>query len=481
MTFAIVLSARVDKQPTSPYLPTQISTLALTEQLVHFEHMSAALDERVVAQTTKLASFHGNLATLCSELDEDLEEAWAAAGGGPGGTSADLSDGALQRFANKVTEIEAAKVARVAAVLELVQQCQELIGELAIDAASETGSLDSQIMGSLDDTGAALASIFLSATCVGIGASSLANLQARHGQLCEERDARSAYLMAMGEKVAQLWALLSIGEEEQHAFEESLTGGLSEATIKVGEAELTRLEALKATKMTELIENKRAAISALWDATAATESQRSTFAGFFVADSPGAFTDELLEAHESEIASLEKRLETMQPLVQLWDKYEQAVVARAELEELQKDKDRLKGRNSSKQLKIEEQMAKQIKQLPKLMDAMKKEVSAWEAAEGATFTVMVGVAFKACNGEDGAEEAGGCGQPCLASAEAFEEAYKARKDMEAAEKKAAKNKDRDSAVVATGNAPGGKRSSLAEGGSKAAKRPSMNPLADANR
>jgi len=451
------------------------------------------------------------LAGLCAELDEDLEVEWATAGGTTGGSAADLSDQSLAKFEAKVTATQEAKTSRVALVTELVASCQELLLELAVaqgEPQHRAPELDAQIMGSLDaaNYGGALVATMRSSTCVGIGASSLANLQARQQQLAALREERAQHLMTMGEKVARLWELLAIDESEQAAFEDSLTGGLSEATIAVGEKELTRLEALKGAKMAELVTAKRLEVARLWAATAATDAQQRSFEAYYVTD-PERFDDAMLELHDAEVARLERRLETMQPLKQLFEKYESAANARAELEELQKDKDRLKGRNSSKQLKLEEGMGKQIKSLPKVIEKLKKDVAAWELAEGAAFTVLetpwfenssTAAAAAAATSSDSSPSAAApaadsvatattaSSRPCLEAVDAREEAWASRKAGEVAAKKAAK--DLDSNIMlhpAGGSAKAHVRSSLSSkssmggGASKAIKKNSMNPLQEA--
>ena len=448
---------------------------------------------------------------MCAELDEDLEAEWATAGGTGGGSAADLSDTSLAKFEAKVTATQEAKTSRVATITELVASCQELLQELAVaqgEPQHRAPELDAQILGSLDATNNTLVATMRSSTCVGIGASSLANLQARQQQLAALREERAQHLMTMGEKVARLWELLAIDESEQAAFEDSLTGGLSEATIAVGEKELARLEALKGAKMAELVTAKRLEVARLWAATAATDAQQRSFEAYYVTD-PERFDDAMLELHDAEVARLERRLETMQPLKQLFEKYESAANARAELEELQKDKDRLKGRNSSKQLKLEEGMGKQIKSLPKVIEKLKKDVAAWELAEGAAFTVLEtpwfehgapSAAAAAAAGSDSSPSAPaasaaaadsaattGSSRPCLEAVDAREEAWASRKAGEVAAKKAAKDLDSNSNMLhpAGGSAKGHVRSSLSSkssmggGASKASKKNSMNPLQEA--
>lgn len=150
-----------------------------------------------------------------------------------------------------------------------------------------------------------------------------------------------------------------------------------------------------------------------------------------------------MEAHDTEVIALEKRLESMQPLLKLVARYEEAVSARRELEELQKDKDRLKGRHASKQLKVEEGMGKLIKAIPKVIDALKKEVGAWQKAEGVSFCMIPPQPF---GDVDEVSSVGKMGRPCLEVVEETEERWKSRKDEASAAKKAEKNKERDAAA-----------------------------------
>lgn len=91
--------------------------------------------------------------------------------------------------------------------------------------------------------------------------------------------------------------------------------------------------------------------------------------------------------------------------------------ARTELEELQKDKDRLKGRGSAKQLALEEQMAKKIKQLPKIIETLREQTKEWEAAEGTFFCVPA------------ADGSTGGGRPCLDMIDATEDNWGRRKEQ----------------------------------------------------
>lgn len=390
-----------------------------------------------------------SILSICQELELSAEQEWVSCGGGANGSSEDLSEAAFLRFNAKLEELNVNKTARIEQMTEAVTQVQGLLLELGMEPQSP---LEIQIKSSLDLTGQ-LTSYLPSDKTVGIGASVLEKVVARQNELVAERDTRSEYLMALGEKVSKLWELLSISEVEQVAFEESLTGGLSTATINTGEKELARLEALKKVKMVEIIGNRRSQIETLWDQTAATAEQRSSFKQFKLSDE-NAFTDELLELHDQEVVKLEHRFEAMQPLFKLSQKYEEAVSLRSDLDELQKDKDRLKGRGSAKQLQLEEQMGKKIKLIPKIIESLTKQVSEWEKSEGVEFTM---------------KDSTGMGQRCLDVVAETEEAYSKRKEEAAANKKAGKRPSTSSNTKSLSDLP-----------QKQAKRPSKVPFGDAS-
>jgi len=218
--------------------------------------------------------------------------------------------------------------------------------------------------------------------------------------------------------------------------------------------------------MIEIIAAKRDEIERLWEATSATSEQRAAFTAMAVANE-SAFTDEFLDAHDTEIANLEKRLETMQPLLKLVQKYEEAVAARAELKELQKNPDRLKGRGSAAQLKLEEQMAKKIKHLPKIIESLTKQSADWEKAEGVAFTVI--------------DPETSVGRRCIDVIQEGEERWAQKKSTAAASKKAAKDQERAS-LSGPPATKGLKRGSTAPGkGTNNPLRPSKAPaLGDAS-
>lgn len=109
----------------------------------------------------------------------------------------------------------------------------------------------------------------------------------------------------------------------------------------------------------------------------------------------------------------------------------------------------------------QEKMAKAIKQLPKIISELKEAVTAWEAKESTTFCVPGDA---------------GVGVSCLEFIEQTEDQWGRRKEMEAAEKKAAKSKDLPAPLHPTGGA--GPRASIISKSSKRASDVTLNPLGE---
>ena len=105
------------------------------------------------------------------------------------------------------------------------------------------------------------------------------------------------------------------------------------------------------------------------------------------------------------------------------------------------------------QLKIEEGMGKQVKQIPKIIDALKKQVKAWEKTESATFFMKPPPVTVNAAADDSMEDpVPAAGRPCLEVIDETEDKWSRRKEQAAEAKKAAKTRERDSGTYG-GSAP----------------------------
>ena len=357
------------------------------------ESVGAAKEEMVACQTRIFEAYRA----LNGELDgEELEE-WRD-------VDSDLTEEKREEYHAKAVDLENDVIARTKAVVSLTLDCQSLIRELEIgthdNAFSEDvlrySQDDDKIMNGLqsaveDNTMQSpqghlgkrrshemytVTSLFETDTCMGISNSALDRLTNRHAELNGERQRRRAILAEMGTAIRDLWVMLRVSAEDQSAFTNTVRG-LSMETIRKGERELVRLQELKAVMNGKLIKEERKKIEELWKLTSASDAEKASFDDFFHIYDEDKFTDDLLTTHQGYSAELNEKLEKMRPILDLIKKREDSVSDRFQLEELQKDPERLKGRHAFKQLKEEEKMTKRVNQLPRLTNDLEKILQKW--------------------------------------------------------------------------------------------------------
>eukprot|EP00984_Skeletonema_dohrnii_P014736 scaffold6247_cov97-Skeletonema_dohrnii-CCMP3373.AAC.1 len=319
-----------------------------------------------------------------------------------------LTEEQRELFRSKAVEYEESVSSRTQAVVSLLVDCQNLIRELEIvppgcegeeesEGYIEVGQNedDAKIMNSLksidrsdgDDErprsrgkstdSYTITSVFESSSCIGIGKDALDRLTSRIAELNGEKRRRRNKLGEMGAAIASLWSMLRVPSAEQHAFTKSIRG-LGMDTLDKGERELSRLHELKAVMIGKLIREQRQTIEELWERTNSSDGEKASFDRYFYVNDEDKLTDVLLAKHEEYAGALNAKLEKMQPILDLISRRESIIEERVELEMLQKDPDRLKGRNASKQLMKEEKMMRRVqKELPKITQHLEKKLKEW--------------------------------------------------------------------------------------------------------
>lgn len=310
----------------------------------------------------------------------------------------DLTQERRDDFRAKADEYEESLASRTRAIVSLLLDCQRLIEELEIVPPSEVSvgrcEDDVKIMNSLEpieenadgqDDGHRrgqshhynIVSLFESPTCIGIGKSALDRVTNRITELNGEKCRRRARLGEMGSEIAALWTMLRVPQEEQRAFTASIRG-LGLDTLRKGEAEIARLDDLKSFMIGKLVREQRQMIEELWDKTNSSRAERASFNDYFHIHDDEQLTSEVLVKHEEYVATLKSKLEKMQPILDHIKKREEIIEERIELEFLQKDPDRLKGRHASKQLMKEEKMNRRVKkELPRITANLEKVLRQW--------------------------------------------------------------------------------------------------------
>eukprot|EP00584_Thalassiosira_punctigera_P018790 CAMPEP_0172561768 /NCGR_PEP_ID=MMETSP1067-20121228/94184_1 /TAXON_ID=265564 ORGANISM="Thalassiosira punctigera, Strain Tpunct2005C2" /NCGR_SAMPLE_ID=MMETSP1067 /ASSEMBLY_ACC=CAM_ASM_000444 /LENGTH=1353 /DNA_ID=CAMNT_0013351877 /DNA_START=72 /DNA_END=4134 /DNA_ORIENTATION=- len=303
-----------------------------------------------------------------------------------------LTQAHREAFRSKAEEYEESVTSRSKAIVSLLLDCQSMIQELEVVPHNDVCfGLDAKIMDSLEpnedseDDGHrrgqsnhyTIVSLFESPTCIGIGKSALDRLTNRIAELNGEKRRRRVKLGEMGSAIQALWSMLRVSQEEQRAFTTSIRG-LGLDTLRKGEAEIARLDELKSVMIGKLVREQRQKIEELWDKTNSSTSERASFNAYFHIHDDEQLTDEVLVKHEEYVATLQSKLGKMQPILDLISKREAIIEERIELEFLQKDPDRLKGRHASKQLMKEEQMNRRVrKELPRITSNLEKALWQW--------------------------------------------------------------------------------------------------------
>lgn len=361
-------------EETSSTLTEVLSSL--TEVAEQLRGEAASARNRIAAARETILTSHAALGT---EVPDKFSNQAADA--------EDLRENCVNEFEEAASDIALSVSTRMETIIGLVEDSQNLIRELCIEA--DISEFDRKIVGSLqtDKSGKkAMVSMVETETCVGIGGNALEELTTRVGELNTEKKRRKIKLGELGAEIACLWEKLKISEDVQREFTESVKG-LGMDTLMKGEVEVARLHNLKSEMRGKLIAEARETIVQLWEDTNASQSVRDAFEGLKTMEGDD-FTDELLQQHDDEIAVLQARLDQMRPMLRMIEKREEVIAERTKYEELQKDPDRLKQRGGAltKQLMMEEKMSKRIKKdLPRYNDALMKKLKEWEKECGEAF------------------------------------------------------------------------------------------------
>ncbi len=124
--------------------------------------------------------------------------------------------------------------------------------------------------------------------------------------------------------------------------------------------------------------DQRSEIEELWCKTNLSALERALFDAYFRIQDDEQLTSKVLIKHKDYAASPRAKLRRMQPVLDLIAKRESIIEERIELELLQKDPDRLKGRGATKQLMKEEKMNCRItKEHPKIMSILEEMLRQW--------------------------------------------------------------------------------------------------------
>ncbi|CEJ01928.1 hypothetical protein RMCBS344292_15948 [Rhizopus microsporus] len=187
------------------------------------------------------------------------------------------------------------------------------------------------------------------------------------------------------QKLKHLWDRLRIDPEECEVFLMA-NRGLTQEEIQNYEMELKRLLKIRQERIGDFIERAREELVSLWDQLYYTEDQKRQFHPAY----SDKTTDEILEAHESEISRLRLEVEDSKYILDRIEKYMKLKQEIEEFEASTRDPNRLfgKGQRDPGRLLREEKFRKRVeRELPKISKELEGSLLEYEALKNRPFMV----------------------------------------------------------------------------------------------
>jgi protein regulator of cytokinesis 1 len=347
----------VDEDPGAPLQDDGSSPL-----LARRDAVVARLDELNAAKrewTEKLSQRVDKLQTLHETLSEPVPATFDACG--------ELSQARLAAFDGHIVAAEKETANRHKAIAQVVGEIVAFWEELEEGARTE---LDRMVEEHAAEPRG-----------IGVRADTVAALSSRAQELQAEKDERLDKVRSLGAAITVLWEELRIDDEERNAFL-GQHQGLGMKTLRACEEELERMRGLKQERMSELVAEARARVAELWDELHAGPEERASVPEMQPGDDE-ALTEEVFEALQRKVASLTEKVGRFRPLLKQIKRREELLDEKVTYEALLADPNRLLSRRRGAALMEEAKLANRVtKKLPKLTEALKKKVRAWEAEEG---------------------------------------------------------------------------------------------------
>lgn len=222
---------------------------------------------------------------------------------------------------------------------------------------------------------------------IGVHAATMAKIDDKKAELIAEKQRRQERLKRLAVKITALWDRLCVSTAERQAFF-GQHRGLGLMTLQFCEQELVRLEQLKQDKLQEQTEALRARLHTMWDECHYAHDDRHRFAPLAAVH----FTDEIYDAHEAEVKSMEVQVQAMRPILALIERRNQILSDKAEYEEMLKNPNRFKIAGWSIR---EEGIRKMLnKEFPKLNAKLLEDLNTYEASYGEL--LYEGIQYRAC-------------------------------------------------------------------------------------
>ncbi|KAF5480297.1 hypothetical protein F2P56_001059 [Juglans regia] len=298
----------------------------------------------------------------------------------------DLSLRKLEELHRELHELQKEKSDRLRQVQEHVSTVNSLCSVLGVDSKK----IVTEVHPSLGDS---------------VGSKNISNntidqLAAAIRKLREVKLQRMQRLQDLASTMLELWNLMDTPIEEQQMFqtvtcniaasEHEITepNTLSVDFINYVEAEVSRLEELKSSKMKELVLKKRSELEEFCRKTHMVPEVDSTMDDAIEAIESGVVDPAcVLEQIELQIAKVKEEAFSRKEILEKIEKWLAACDEESWLEEYNRDENRYNaGRGAHLTLKRAEKARSLVNKLPAMVDALASKTIAWEKERGFEFT-----------------------------------------------------------------------------------------------
>ncbi|XP_050386255.1 65-kDa microtubule-associated protein 5 [Argentina anserina] len=227
----------------------------------------------------------------------------------------------------------------------------------------------------------------------------LARLMALTNSLKQEKQQRLQKLQELGSKLIEVWNLMETPTEECNKFDHvtRLTtssgdellrhGCLSLDVIEQTEAELERLNVLKASKMKELVFKRQNELEEIYRGVhmdVNSDGARQILSSLI--DSGDINLSDLLSSMDDQILKAKEQALSRKDILDKVEKYKFAFEEDKWLDEYEKDENRYSaGRGAHKNLKRAEKARILVGKIPSIIKSLTAKVKAWESEKGVPF------------------------------------------------------------------------------------------------
>ncbi|CAI0421039.1 unnamed protein product [Linum tenue] len=345
--------------------------------------LKPALQDLRQRKQARMSEFHDTqlkIAHICAEIaGNDLNSV------DPTIDECDLTVKRLGDLQSHLKELQTEKNLRLHKVSSSIGKIHELSVVMSIDFSSTVADIHPSLS---DHT-----------QSMSISNDTLARLTSVIQSLRQEKLDRLCKLQDLGKTLMGLWDLMDTNVEEQGKFdhvtslvsssldEVSIKGCLALEVIEQTEVEVERLNALKASKMKELVLKRQNELEAIYrdvHMDIDTDAARQTLINLI--ESGNVELSDLLSSMDNQIANAKELALSRKEVLDKVEKWKHAYEEEKWLEDYEKDENRYSaGRGAHKNLKRAEKARILVSKIPFMVENLTSKVKAWELERDMSF------------------------------------------------------------------------------------------------